>query len=182
MELGKVGRPMKSFVLTLLVAVIVSRPGWSQAVPPDTDKAEALPGPADAPQPDAASTEQGDARKEDARDPILYSEDSERIGPLTEKLMRNILLDQKDIWTSPFHIQKSDIVPLIILGAGTGVLLNRDRVIATQLPNTVDQVTIAKDVSNLGAEYTILPITIGLYAGGAIFHNAKARETGILEI
>ena len=48
------------------------------------------------------------------------------------------------------------------------------------MPNTVDQVAISKDVSNVGAVYTVLPITAGLYIGGAISHNPKARETGIL--
>src|SRR5262249_28456534 len=51
---------------------------------------------------------------------------------------------------------------------------------STALPNTVDQVSISKDVSNLGAVYTALPVTIGMYVGGAIAHNAKARETGVL--
>jgi len=117
---------------------------------------------------------------DDSRDRVLYSDETESLKPLTTKLARNILMDQKDIWTSPFHMHGADAIPWIVAGATTGALIVADRRIARQLPNTVDQVTISQDVSQLGAQYTILPITAGLYISGAIFHNAKARETGIL--
>jgi len=117
---------------------------------------------------------------EDSRDRVLYSDDTESLKPLVTKLTRNILMDQKDIWTSPFHMNRHDAIPWIVIGAATGALIAADRHIARQLPNTVDQVSISKDVSQLGAAYTIVPITAGLYIGGAIAHNPKARETGIL--
>jgi membrane-associated phospholipid phosphatase len=117
---------------------------------------------------------------EDSRDRVLYSDDTESFKPLVTKLTRNILMDQKDIWTSPFHMNRHDAIPWIVIGAATGALIATDRHIARQLPNTVDQVAISKDVSNIGAVYTVLPITAGLYIGGAISHNPKARETGIL--
>jgi len=117
---------------------------------------------------------------EDSRDRVLYSDDTESLKPLVFKLSKNILMDQKDIWTSPFHMNRHDAIPWIVVGATTGALIAADRHIARQLPNTVDQVAISKDVSNIGAVYTVLPITAGLYIGGAIAHNPKARETGIL--
>jgi membrane-associated phospholipid phosphatase len=118
---------------------------------------------------------------QDARDPILYSTETEHLKPLTVKLTRNILLDQKDMWTSPFHIRSvEDAVPWILVGAGTAALIASDHWTAHQLPNTVDQVAISSDVSRVGAGYTVLPITAGFYIGGAIAHNEKARETGIL--
>ena len=117
---------------------------------------------------------------DDSRDRVLYSDETESLKPLTTKLARNILMDQKDIWTSPFHMNRHDAIPWIVFGAATGALIAGDRHIARQLPNTVDQVAISKDVSNVGAVYTVLPITAGLYIGGAISHNPKARETGIL--
>ena len=117
---------------------------------------------------------------DDSRDRVLYSDETESLKPLTTKLARIILMDQKDIWTSPFHMNRHDAIPWIVFGAATGALIAGDRHIARQLPNTVDQVAISKDVSNVGAVYTVLPITAGLYIGGAISHNPKARETGIL--
>lgn len=118
---------------------------------------------------------------EDARDRILYSTETEHIKPLTQKLARNILMDQKDIWTSPLRIRTAeDAIPWILVGAGAAALIASDHWTARQLPNTVDQISISKDVSQLGAGYTVLPITAGFYIGGAFAHNEKARETGIL--
>ncbi len=116
----------------------------------------------------------------DARDQVLFSDETERIGPLTKKLARNVLMDQAAIWTSPLHMSRDDVISWSIIGAGIGGLIASDHWTVKQLPNTVDQVSISLDVSQLGAAYTVLPVTAGLYVGGAVFHNPKARETGIL--
>lgn len=130
-----------------------------------------------------SSTAAGDRTEEpqDARDRVLYSTETEHIKPLAGKLVRNTLMDQKDIWTSPFHIRSvEDALPWILVAGGTAGLIASDHWTSRQLPNTVDQVAISSDVSRLGAVYTVLPITAGLYIGGAIAHNEKARETGVL--
>jgi membrane-associated phospholipid phosphatase len=114
------------------------------------------------------------------RDRVFYSDETERVKPLTRKFFVNLLLDQKDIVTSPFHMSRQDVIAWGLIGAGTGALIATDRTSASAFPNTVDQISISKDVSNLGAVYTVLPITVGMYVGGAIAHNAKARETGVL--
>lgn len=120
------------------------------------------------------------AEKTDRRDRVFYAEDTERAVPLMRKLVVNIAMDQKDIFTSPFRMNRQNALPWILVGAGTGALIATDRRSSRALPNTVDQVSISKDISNVGAVYTVLPITIGMYIGGAITHNAKARETGVL--
>jgi membrane-associated phospholipid phosphatase len=118
---------------------------------------------------------------QDARDAILFSTETEHLKPLTRKLARNILMDQKEMWTSPLHIRSfDDAVPWILVGAGTAGLIASDHWTAHQLPNTVDQVAISSDVSRVGAGYTVIPIAAGFYIGGAIAHNEKARETGVL--
>jgi membrane-associated phospholipid phosphatase len=114
------------------------------------------------------------------RDRVFYSDDTERVKPLARKFVLNLLLDQKDIVMSPFHMSGQDAIAWGLIGAGTGALIATDRRSAAALPNTVDQISISKDVSDLGAVYTVLPITAGMYIGGAIAHNAKARETGVL--
>jgi membrane-associated phospholipid phosphatase len=112
---------------------------------------------------------------------VLYSTETEHLKPLGQKLVRNILMDQKEMWTSPLHIRTfNDALPWILVGAGTAGLIATDHRTAHELPNTVDQVSISSDVSQVGAGYTILPITAGFYIGGAIAHNEKARETGVL--
>lgn len=42
----------------------------------------------------------------DRRDRIFYPGDTERPKPLLRKLFLNIVLDQKDIFTSPFHANR----------------------------------------------------------------------------
>jgi membrane-associated phospholipid phosphatase len=149
------------FAVTFCALALCSPPARSQ--PPSTE-------PVDEPQ-----------QSEDARDRVLYATETEHFKPLMGKLARNMVMDQKEIWTSPFHIRSvEDALPWILVGAGTAGLIASDHWTAGQLPNTVDQVSISHDVSQLGAGYTVLPITAGLYIGGAIAHNEKARETGIL--
>jgi len=45
---------------------------------------------------------------EDSRDRIYYPGDTESVKPLLWKLGGNVLLDQKEIWTSPFHMHAED--------------------------------------------------------------------------
>ena len=131
--------------------------------------------------PDPSDQAKTDREKEDARDPILYSTETESVKPLTRKLVRNILLDQKDIWTSPLRIRSfEDALPWMIVAGGTAGFIASDHWTARQLPNTVDQVSISHDVSQVGAGYTVVPIAAGFYIGGAFAHNEKARETGVL--
>jgi hypothetical protein len=134
----------------------------------------------DTPAPPQDRSEPPSPKEQDSRDRVLYSDESERVVPLTKKLVRNLIMDQKDIWTSPLHMSRNDAISWGIIGGAVGGLIATDHTTVNQLPNTVDQVSISKDVSQLGAEYTVLPVTAGLYIGGALFHNAKARETGIL--
>src|SRR5712671_986610 len=56
----------------------------------------------------AAGQEQPSSRPEDARDRVYYPGDTERAGPLLRKMAGNLLLDQKEIWTSPFHMRRGD--------------------------------------------------------------------------
>ncbi len=132
------------------------------------------PSPAQEPTPATATP------SEDIRDRVLYSDETESIKPLTRKLIRNIFYDQKEIWTSPFHIHRKDAGWWILFGGATAALIATDHITSRQLPNTADQVAISRDFSQLGAQYTVLPVVGGLYIFGAIADNPKARETSML--
>src|SRR5437667_6298491 len=82
---------------------------------------------------------------EDARDRVLFADETERIGPLSKKLLRNVLMDQKDIWTSPLRMSRNDAISWLIIGGATGALIASDDWSSRQLPNTVDQVAVSKD-------------------------------------
>ena len=168
---------MSGLILLLFAVTLSSGHAWSQALPDAPQPNSVVP-----PEPasDPVSTATTKTEGQDMRDRVFYSDETERVKPLARKFIVNLLLDQKDIVMSPFHMSGQDAIAWGLIGAGTGALIVTDRRSAGAFPNTVDQISISKDVSNLGAVYTVLPITVGMYIGGAISHNAKARETGVL--
>jgi membrane-associated phospholipid phosphatase len=128
-----------------------------------------------------APTESRDASSSlTSREEACYSSETEPLKPLGEKFVKNLLLDQKDIWASPFHMKRSDAKWWLLFGAATGALIATDHWTSRQLPNTNDQARISGRVSNLGAAYAVAPLTAAFYVGGVLTDNAKARETGLL--
>lgn len=116
----------------------------------------------------------------DSRDRIYYPGDTESVKPLAIKLAGNIVLDQKEIWTSPFHMHKKDAPWWIGFGALTAALIASDHHTITTFENSQGQITWGGRVSNLGAEYTLGPLMAGFYTYGVLRNNAQAREVGIL--
>jgi len=115
-----------------------------------------------------------------ARKEARYSTETEPLKPLGKKFVKNLLLDQKDIWTSPFHMKRSDAKWWLLFGTATGALIATDHWTSRQLPNTNDQTRFSARVSNVGALYTVVPMTAAFYVGGVLTDNAKARETGLM--
>jgi membrane-associated phospholipid phosphatase len=117
---------------------------------------------------------------QDSRDRVYYPGDTERAKPLARKLIGNVLLDQKEIWTSPFHMHKSDAKWWLGFGAVTAALIATDHHTSTWLENSKGQVTWGNNLSNIGAAYTLIPVVAGFYTFGVLGENAKARETAVL--
>jgi membrane-associated phospholipid phosphatase len=115
-----------------------------------------------------------------SREEACYSTETEPLKPLGKKFVRNVWLDQKDIWTSPFRMKRSDAKWWLLFGTATGALIATDHWTSRQLPNTNDQARFSARVSNVGAAYTVIPVTAAFYLGGVLTDNAKARETGLL--
>jgi len=86
-----------------------------------------------------------------AREEARYSTETESLKPLGKKFAKNLLLDQKDIWTSPFHMKRSDAKWWLLFGTATGALIATDHTTSRQLPNTNDQSRFSARVSNVGA-------------------------------
>jgi membrane-associated phospholipid phosphatase len=116
----------------------------------------------------------------DRRDRIFYPGDTERIKPLARKLFLNILLDQKDIFTSPFRMNRDNAKWWLLSGAVTAGLIAADRHIANSLENSNGQVKWGGRISHIGAAYTLVPLVAGYYGFGVLTDNAKAREIGVL--
>ncbi|MDP8989986.1 MAG: phosphatase PAP2 family protein [Acidobacteriota bacterium] len=131
-----------------------------------------VPGQEAADAPDAVST--------DSRDRIFYPGDSERWKPLAGKLFRNTLLDQKEIWTSPFHMRRQDVKWWAGVAGVTAVLIATDRHTTNVFENSQGQVSWWNNISRIGASYTLLPVVAGFYTYGVLKDDPKPREVGVL--
>jgi membrane-associated phospholipid phosphatase len=118
--------------------------------------------------------------REDNRDRIFYPGDTERFKPLMSKLGGNILLDQKEIWTSPFRMNRKTAKWWIIFGATTAALVATDHHTINAFENAPTQIAWGNHVSNIGAAYTVVPVAAGFYVSGVFTDDPKARETGVL--
>ena len=117
---------------------------------------------------------------EDARDRIYYPGDTEHAKPLLWKLGGNILIDQKEIWTSPFHMDSGDAKWWLAFGAATAALIATDHQTSTAFENSKGQITWGNNVSKIGAAYTLIPLVAGFYGYGVLKDDPKAREVGVL--
>lgn len=126
------------------------------------------------PEPDHSNLSQ------DARDKIYYPGDTEGVKPLTKKLVSNVLLDQKEIWTSPFHMHRTDAWWWLGFGGATAALIATDHSTSKVFENSKGQITWGNNISKIGASYTLLPLVAGFYAYGALDEDPKAREVAVL--
>jgi len=120
---------------------------------------------------------------QDAREAVKGTPPPDQTEPprdSVKELAKNIVLDQKQIWTSPFRMTRQNAKWWLIFGAATGALIATDRRSSQLLPNTEDQVAFSRHVSELGAVYTLVPIAGGLYLGGFLTKQSKLRDTGLL--
>ena len=96
------------------------------------------------------------------------------------RMGRFVLEDQKAIWTSPFHTSRKDAKWWAIFGGLTGALIATDKYTAVEAPNTHRLVTLGDAASQLGAAYTLIPLSAAFYLTGTHYHNQRFREAGLL--
>ena len=99
---------------------------------------------------------------------------------LERQFLKNILRDQRAIWTSPFHLKQDDAKWLVPLGVSTAGLIATDRRTAGALHDNRLRLNISRDVSYLGSGYGTSAVAAAFYLVGRKTGNARARETGIL--
>jgi membrane-associated phospholipid phosphatase len=98
---------------------------------------------------------------------------------LESRFVKNVLRDQRAIWTSPFHLRRADSRWLLPVGLSTIALVATDRHTAGAIDDD-DHLNISHDVSFLGSTYGAAGIAATFYVVGRASHNARARETGLL--
>jgi hypothetical protein len=100
--------------------------------------------------------------------------------PLEKQFLKNILRDQKAIWTSPLRLRGEDAKWLAPLGAATTALIAGDRRASSLVSRGGSLPSASRTVSLGGSTYTTGAVAAGFYLVGKATNNKRARETGLL--
>jgi len=95
---------------------------------------------------------------------------------------KNVLHDQKAIFTSPFHINRENAKWWIVFGAASATLIANDQKISDSMPQKNVLSKSSTWASRLGADYSIYPLWGTFYLVGKAGDNPRARDTGRLGI
>jgi membrane-associated phospholipid phosphatase len=92
--------------------------------------------------------------------------------------LRNFVQDQKDIWTSPAHVQLHDLNWILPFAGLTGGMLSSDAEVSSRITNP-SLISNSGTFSNVGVG-VLLAGSGGLYLMGKWGANPHQKETGIL--
>lgn len=98
---------------------------------------------------------------------------------LVTPFMKHLVLDQKQFWTSPFHLNRQDAKFLLPFAAFTGALIAGDSWISRQVPDKTSQINRSKNISDY-ATYSLIGAAGASYFWGHFIRNDHLRETGFL--
>ncbi len=96
-----------------------------------------------------------------------------------KSLPRNLFVDQKNFWTTPFHMTTAEwqwTVPLAFVGAG---ILASDTAIEKHVPTNPTTISHAVTASNAGLA-AMAGVGAGMFLLGHFTSNDQERETGLL--
>ncbi len=97
--------------------------------------------------------------------------------PNESKFLTHLAEDQKDIWTSPFHLQPADAKWLVPMsGIATGLFVSDPQSSYAMHWDNLHAYNVASDAGVAAAA----GMTGVAYFGGRVTHNERARETGVL--
>lgn len=99
---------------------------------------------------------------------------------LESQFFKNILRDQRAIWTAPFHPHGHDARWLAPLGLGTAAMIATDRRTGDEIAESHAQLNASRIVSYAGSGYGVGAVAATFYLVGRAKHDDRARETGIL--
>lgn len=94
-------------------------------------------------------------------------------------LLKNMALDQKTIWTSPFRLRSSDATWLFPFATVTALSIATDRSFVHALPSNPQKLNRYRSFSNDGVA-TLAGLGAGSFVWSFISRNEHQRETGIL--
>jgi hypothetical protein len=99
---------------------------------------------------------------------------------LEREFFKNVLRDQKAIWTAPLHLHGEDAKWMVPFGLGSMALITTDRITGDEIAESNRQVKASRVISYGGSVYGAGAVVGAFYLVGRTTNNARARETGIL--
>src|SRR5258707_2371786 len=99
---------------------------------------------------------------------------------LESEFFKNVLRDQKAIWTAPFRLHGRDARWLAPLRLGTAALIATDRRTGDEVAESAGQLNVSRIVSYGGSAYGVGGVAAAFYLFGRARHDERARETGLL--
>jgi hypothetical protein len=99
---------------------------------------------------------------------------------LEHEFLKNILRDQKAIWTAPFHLERNDTRWVLPSGIGLMALITTDRITGDEMFESNRPVKTSRTISYAGSIYGLGAVATTFYLIGRKNNNYRARETGLL--
>ena len=99
---------------------------------------------------------------------------------LEREFFKNILRDQKAIWTAPVHLDQADSKWVVPSSIGFMALITTDRITGDRMNKFHAQVTTSRIVSLPGSSFGVGAIAATFYLVGRTHNDTRARETGLL--
>jgi len=110
----------------------------------------------------------------------LHAQTPEPTPTLEHEFLKNILHDQKAIWTAPFHLERSDMKWVIPSSIGMMALFATDRITGDEIFEANSRVNLSRHISNAGSIYALGAAATTFYIVGRKTGDYRARETGLL--
>ncbi|MEK6334756.1 MAG: phosphatase PAP2 family protein [Acidobacteriota bacterium] len=99
---------------------------------------------------------------------------------LEREFFKNILRDQKAIWTAPLRVHRGDAKWMVPSGIGLMALFTTDRITGDKISEFNRLVKPSKIISQAGSTYSVGAVAATFYFIGRKRNDARARETGML--
>ncbi len=156
-ELKKAGPSVATVFFLLCSSLVLLGPSnFAQSPPPDAlNKAAPIPSPSPTP-----STKTN----------------AQRLG----SFVKNVMSDQKAIWTSPFHLSGNDAKLLAAFGAATAGLVATDSRTSAWVDHRRGLSLPSGQVSSLGTIFGTGGVAAAFFIAGRAKNDARATETGVL--
>src|ERR1700741_510971 len=99
---------------------------------------------------------------------------------LEREFFKNILKDQKAIWTAPLRLQRSDAKWMIPSSIGFMAMVTTDRISGDEIAEFDRQLKSSRIVSYAGSVYGLGAVAGAFYLLGRNKNDERAKETGLL--